>query len=100
MSMTKPTPGPWIAYEDARSSVTWVDAGRLCIAECPPGEDGQKMFANARLIAAAPDLLGALQKMLREFGYDVVHPNGLIHDEHEAILSAIAAIAKATGDKP
>ncbi len=43
------------------------------------------------------DLLEALRVMVKEFGYDVVHPNGLVHDEHATLQSAIAAIAKAEG---
>ena len=53
--------------------------------------------ANARLIAAAPELLDALQGMVKEFGFDRVH-NGMVHDEYMAIIAAQDAIAKATGE--
>jgi SMC interacting uncharacterized protein involved in chromosome segregation len=38
-------------------------------------------------------LLKSLEAMVTQFGYDVVHPQGLVHDEHAAIQSAMALIA-------
>jgi hypothetical protein len=53
--------------------------------------------ANARLIAAAPDLLAALQGMLH--GLRVTPTEADYHAEREeACAAARAAIAKATGD--
>ena len=49
--------------------------------------------ANARLIAAAPDLLEALQKMLDNC-HDTELDDGII----DAVEVARAAIAKATGE--
>lgn len=110
--MSKPTPGPWLIVEkpDAITVSSWhIQIGSDALPFFPYRRafsgDGTKSglvrddekHANARLIASAPELLEALQGMVKQFGYDVVHPNGLVHDEHEAIRSAISAIAKATG---
>jgi hypothetical protein len=53
--MSKHTPGPWVAtyYPDDHAmidGVIYVSAGDACVSH-----------ANARLIAAAPDLLEALE---------------------------------------
>jgi hypothetical protein len=113
--MSKHTPGPWVLEKAVGTDdmdcgwsvlpvmVDYKYRGELCHlsdAEHIEGITKDERDANARLIASAPDLLEALQEMVREFGYDVVHPNGLVHDEHEAIRSAMAAIAKATGEQP
>ena len=56
---------------------------------------GEESAANCRLIAAAPDLLEALQAMLNaESNYSYA---GLSDSEIAAIDKARAAIAKATG---
>jgi len=53
------TPGPWYVYEDARPIVMATksdnkyDISELCCDDLTTGE----IAANARLIAAAPDLL-------------------------------------------
>ena len=40
-------------------------------------------------------LLKALKRMEKEFGYGAYHPQGLVHDEHEALRCAMNAIDKA-----
>lgn len=84
--MDKHTPGPWV-YEGPRNSIiVWADDGESRI--CFMTSDGPAE-ANARLIAAAPDLL----KALKEAVY-VAHA----YDEHPGWLDAArAAIAKAEG---
>lgn len=52
---------------------------------------------NGPLLAAAEEMYKALNSMVLQFGYDVVHPHGLVHDEHEAIRSAMLALYKAEG---
>ena len=89
---TAHTPGPW-AFEDE-----FVRAGDVVIADpyCEetastrPGE----MEANARLIAAAPDLLEACEELLHvadDYAPDIGSANG-------PITRALAAIGKAKGD--
>lgn len=101
--MSARTPGPW-TVRDIASRQRYIgpsnDGGAPSIAIVPDRgrQHEQAAAANARLIAAAPELLAALMKMVREFGYDAVHKNGLVHDEREAIMAAVAALAKATGE--
>lgn len=52
----------------------------------------EEAVANARLMAAAPELLAALESMVK-----LIDDNGLCVDECEDYDSALAAIAKATG---
>ena len=81
--MSKPTPGPWEAHGAN------VFAGKNCIAICDTDNDTQeRMEANARLIAAAPELLAALQMVMSLYG------DGFAAD---AQAYARAAIARATG---
>lgn len=84
--MSAHTPGPWIAAS-ARSSVVGLPIVASCgyaIANShQPGDEG---LANARLIAAAPDLLVALQGVLR-----------VADRKTDEFAAARAAIAKATG---
>ncbi len=67
----------------------------VCFQNCLVTSDDE-LHANARLIAAAPDLLEALQDL---FGADMEHVlmgDGK-DDQIEAIAKAKAAIANATG---
>jgi hypothetical protein len=53
------TPGPWIAKTRVFEMVVdAVGGGGICIVDCGPPDD----VHNARLIAAAPDLLSELKK--------------------------------------
>jgi hypothetical protein len=56
-----------------------------------------EQLANARLIAAAPDLLEALQAMTEAF-LDTEGSHGSV--ESDAMDKAYDAIARATGDNP
>lgn len=99
---SKHTPGPWFTKREGFSTV-YVEA-RLRgstiqeVAACGPTEAGsEQQEANARLIAAAPELLEALiraDQMFREIGFiaeaDRLRPGSLGSEIR-------AAIAKATG---
>ena len=75
------TPGPWIARpkNTPNSDAWWVTAAPLrpghrgFVAECVARESANE--ANARLVAAAPDLLKAAReaahRLIVEFGFDV-----------------------------
>ena len=94
------TAGPWEAYNTIHGwAVTPVSGGGtgwasfgdiLCESylslSFPNGDGGHRSEANARLIAAAPDLLEALQELLATCG-----GNGPVSNK------ARVAIAKATG---
>ncbi len=86
--MSKHTPGPWAT--DGGDTVVAMGNQIVVTAPAPDGASREEMKANARLIAAAPDLLAVLENMFTEFGdfeYDVA-----------AISAARAAIAKAKGE--
>lgn len=102
----KHTPGPWTfsrwdQFGDTRFYVAqaqgapytpnYSDVATL-IAETVSGERVRIQEANARLIAAAPELLEALKYMLE------VCP-AINNQGEEAHCKARAAIAKATGDQ-
>ena len=80
------TPGPWIVFtsEDDWGCDTFVGTLTDTLFDVRPGKGPSWQDANARLIAAAPDLLAALIALEHEYG-----PTTLRH--------AAAAIAKAKG---
>ncbi len=98
--MSKHKPGPW--FVNGRESYTkYIEArigGGLLqeVAACGPTEQQEQQEANARLIAAAPDLLEALIAMEREKS-DYMTRNNLGDPAIETTNKlARAAIAKAT----
>jgi hypothetical protein len=86
----KHTPGPWSAGEYAEGMQFYVTSSDLTIvASASFGDDAPEHVvarANARLIAAAPDLLAAVKSLVRRCG-----PNA------EDGAMALAAIEKAEG---
>jgi hypothetical protein len=96
----KHTPGPWrIDWNISRLDI-FADVGQLVARlnrgtkDGPPTYDDAEAIYNARLIAAAPDLLEALARLVPY----------AVSDQHEddalcanAIDRAWAAISKATG---
>jgi 2-oxo-4-hydroxy-4-carboxy--5-ureidoimidazoline (OHCU) decarboxylase len=100
MKKAKHTPGPWSAMVIGRNN---MDRGTVMVAttyrdgmaiDCfNSGSTFAESAANAHLIAAAPELLEALQRLLNE-----AHPNQQYVNGHPAAEAARAAIAKATGN--
>lgn len=102
-SEKKHTPGPW---EDAEYPVVFApypkdSVAMVEVANCMLDRDiFDQWQANARLIAAAPDLLGIAERtaaLLRMSGYSPIAGSdnpaiSLLHD-------AMAAIARATGQE-
>ena len=84
----KHTPGPWTRNR----AINTVDMGRYSVI-CPFGADSKKhvseIEANMRIIAAAPDLLAALESMIAKIDADKLPISCSI---------ARAAIAKAKGE--
>ena len=83
----------------------WIDRGTGCVgsrwqlvASVYPMEDEnpEEHAANKRLIAAAPDLLEALQVMVRD--YTAEHADSGSLEMLPALLQASQAIARATGE--
>jgi hypothetical protein len=98
-----PTPGPWSVRYDYVVQAKSFDEGRLVPIAQPYGlrVDGIDLFANARLIAAAPDLLEALCEMIEGDEEAIMRAEALGIPFPEEMLGtykkARAAIAKATG---
>ena len=102
--MSKHTPGPWRVFEHSWSDTSVLADGfdhGICLldinhaTEESQDADEALMAANARLIAAAPDLLASLRELVEAFV--ATDEEGLI--EHaEPMRRARAAIAKALGD--
>lgn len=86
------TPGPWKIDE---GNWIWGPDG-FPIAACDPGafehNRAGECCANADLIAAAPELLGALQAILHETTHDNM---GLTRDEALDLIFTVADIAHA-----
>ena len=96
VGMSKHTPGPWFCptplhgtfYVEAR-----IDGGMLQeVASCGPTAEPSQQAANARLLAAAPELLESLESALKLI--ELVMPI-----DGDVTRKARAAIAKATGEK-
>ena len=88
---TKHTPGPWIK---AKYKVRTA-GGDLIAHTRPTGEGSSDDEANARLIAAAPEMLAALRKAAVVLAGACTHAPEL--EPHATYDSVSAAIAKATG---
>lgn len=96
---TTHTPGPWKAYdatagthivaenEEGDARVAYV---KVCLADFSP----KAQQANARLIAAAPELLAALEALVGEADLGEVD---LDDGDRTKLDNARAAIAKAKG---
>lgn len=93
MSTPKHTPGPW-HYEQGKLGTTIWAAGRILIAKLsfPGAGKPCPSLADARLIAAAPELLEALKALLADSGGTIGTSEG-----HGFAIAARAAVAKAEG---
>lgn len=101
MSDVKHTPGPWRLFmtTDGRKLIGIGESTGEGIADHGFGtwRSGEEQLANARLIAAAPDLLEALKTCLSTY-VDLANSGdaGFWDPEKEAhVQAARAAIAKA-----
>ena len=95
--MSKHTPGPWKANFAISGSVYIFGGDRNFASVFDEWQDEANQEANASLIAAAPDLLAALQAIVKSLVDQ--DDEGMI--EHaQQMIDARAAIAKATGGQP
>ena len=102
--MTKHTPGPWTAGRLHPDGTIAIGSGSQFIAKCAPSMGSRssvdEFSANARLIAASPDLLSALDLLVTHADPDT-HDGEYSHvemaDLYHAIADARAAIARARG---
>lgn len=86
---TKHTPGPWTVKRSARNGFPWV----VCDNGLQPSDimlGVPEVEANARLIAAAPDLLAALRSVLTlvDGGFKVGPKTHVVEDIRAAIAKA------------
>lgn len=91
MSETKHTPGPWAVIADGPTRVVATDTSRpwrIAVVDSPSDADPD-VDANARLIAAAPELLAALEEVTSTCLDAGFHGSDLARSR--------AAIAKAKG---
>lgn len=99
----KHTPGPWTPeFGEAYRVRAQQDGGQVAIMMNLKGRhglagrrNGDEVAANARLIAAAPELLEALKACAAVCAGETMNKRGLI----SALEQARAAIAKATGEQ-
>jgi hypothetical protein len=113
----KHTPGPWAYYGGERWVGSATEKSLLYCADVhadAPGYRGNvcdiqsadhisgitraEAAANARLIAAAPDLLEALYAVLDDVEDLDMYPSNAVGREAGAFDLVVAAIAKATGE--
>lgn len=92
MSATAHTPGPWIPYkrpEPIGYAEYEIHHGAIgeCVAEVVHGE------SNARLLAAAPEMLDALRRAVLALAF-ASETSATMRDDYNVVS---AAIAKATG---
>ncbi len=95
--MNKHTLGPWTTKPEPMTGGTWevLNSESLAVASVWPGELGADVVpANARLIAAAPDLLSALSGAVQWLGDLLAEedPDGFV----EAMQPLTDALVKAT----
>ena len=84
--------GPWVTEQPEGKSYAWVSSSDGASGDLATvWRDNGNALANARLMAAAPDLLEALRELLSAVQRSVCENSGPAQD------SAITAIAKATG---
>ncbi len=93
----KHTPGPWTRNR----AINTVDMGRYSVI-CPFGADSKKhvseIEANMRIIAAAPDLLAALENACNVMAAIVTGDLDGLSPNSPALIESRAAIAKARGE--
>ncbi len=89
------TPGPWSAMPYERSVAIFSDDAYIAAVYDGPQIDRDQRLANARLMAAAPELLAALQAVWEAYeeGYETEELTPAVADKVHA------AIARATGQE-
>jgi hypothetical protein len=94
------TPGPWEVSTKRGLNITAKTRGGadFALAAVWTTLTGEAADANARLIAAAPDLLAACEAALPAIRWGLAHQGGN-YSQYEAVEQVIvAAIAKARGE--
>ena len=99
--MTMHTEGPWSAAETRHNYDTVIRGpkGEPIALALIAGYTKQEGTANAALLAAAPDLLEALQELC-EIVEDAIEQKSAKDLDSFTLQPARAAIARATGEQP
>lgn len=102
----KYTPSPWLISDNCLDShYTILDGsrgarvGRVLIAQRVSGYTSEESIANARLIAAAPDLLSELRDLagfIEKYGHTVDRA-AFMRNIEGYLIAAKGAISKAQG---
>jgi hypothetical protein len=87
----KHTQGPWIAIKAPHGPIDIFDANDRDVVTVYGGGVPEDREANARLIAAAPDLLEVVE------AFEAFYPSGINPDLDKASNKARAALVKARG---
>ena len=91
------TPGPWMVEPLGSACFEVKCECGYFIATCHDGVRGDRNAdVNARLIAGAPDLLAALQRIVAVLEKQVASPH--LAERASPLAQAKAAISKATGE--
>lgn len=99
MSKEQHTPGPWrVANTNAGLFVGGAPGKYGYLAQVRHVRTNQDPMADARLIAAAPDLLAALENARNVLAGLAIGDLKSISPDSAALKQARAAIAKATGE--
>ena len=95
MENAKHTPGPWHVGDRNMLLGTYIrDENGFCVAVANTPNNERARYideaANSRLIAAAPELLAALEAMTAAFDWQAPNANPAINTAVEAARTAIA----------
>lgn len=93
----KHSPGPWDIHDTASLETSIYAANKVCTLAKPSGfyRSPAETEANARLIAAAPELLEALREVSVYLGMLLTETQDI--KKNQMLLNAAAAISKAEG---
>jgi hypothetical protein len=104
MSETRFTPGPWVYGHQSATVQALPEYMQVAHCMSEPGcgmlHDMEEVRANARLIAAAPDLYAALEDAVATLPMVVCRcrGDGFVCSRCKALASAESALARARGE--
>lgn len=95
------TPGPWRADGPPHNRIVWCEGtdNRVCFMAHSDGADTERDIATSNVVAAAPELLEALETYANRYLLDErEQPELCMTPQHHAdVLAVFAALAKARG---
>lgn len=98
MSNAQHTPGPWSLGPSTKTLIRIMSDSPILPRVADAVNGTSESEANARLIAAAPELLKILERIESIEGEIRINLNPGVHDDHDELIADVrAAIAKAKG---